>query len=246
MRSHVGHDRPPPIPASAGPAGARFSSASAGLLTGVVAAVLATIYGARGSPVDELSLEVLFAAAVAAVTVGLVPTTLALTVRRAGLVTFTIGLLSAGAAAIHYAVIRDHFDEYWGYGLFFIGMGLFQLFWATAVVVRPARLLLVLGLFANLAIVASWIVTRTVGLLIGPSADEVESVGLADGVATGFEVVIVAGALFLLVRHEISVRARPRRTEALTWMLWLLVAAGTTLGLLSAVGAASGSLPPAT
>jgi hypothetical protein len=215
------------------------------VLAAAAGASLATVYGARGGALPQLSVETLLAAATAGIVVGLVPLSLALSRQRAGLVAFTLALLSAGAAAIHYAVIRDHFDEYWLYGLFFVGMGLFQLFWATAVVLRPTRALLVLGALANAAIVASWVVTRTAGLLIGPGADEVEPIGLADALATGFEVALLLGVLVLLFRGEVVVRARPRWTEALSWVLWIAVSAGTTLGLLSAVGAAPGALPPA-
>jgi hypothetical protein len=175
-----------------------------------------------------------------------VPLALALSGRRAPVTAVAIALASAGAGAIHFAVIREHFDAYWFYGLFFVVTGLFQLVWAIRATIRPGRVLLGLGALVNAAIVASWIVTRTVGLLIGPSADEVEPIGFADALATGFEVAIVVGALVLASGGaESSLRVSPKRAEAVAWLLALIAVAATTLGLLSAVGAASGLVAPA-
>jgi hypothetical protein len=235
-----------PVTASPAPygAGGYFSRASALVLAGAIGASLSTAYGSRDKPLSDLFVEILFAAGIAAAVVGLVPLALALSQRRATLVAVILALLSAGAGAIHFAVIRGHFDEYWFYGLFFIVTALVQLVWATAFIVRPNNVLLAVGIFVNAAIVASWIMTRTVGLLVGPSADEVEPVGLADGLATGFEVVIVCGACFSLLGARRAVRLPFRQAEVLTWTLWLAVTGATTLGLLSAVGAAPSVLPP--
>jgi hypothetical protein len=211
-----------------------------------MAAGLATVYGARERPLGDLALEVVLAATVGVVVVGIVPLALALSRSSARLTAIAVGLASAGAGAIHFAVIRDHLDEYWFYGLFFIVTALIQLVWATAIVIRPTTLLLALGIVVNAGIIASWVVTRTVGLLIGPSADEVEPVALADALATGFEAAIVLGALFLVVRDaKRHTLLPPRRAEALIWLLALVTAGATTLGLLSAIGAAPGVLPPA-
>jgi hypothetical protein len=226
-------------------AGTYFSIPSALVLAGVIAGALASGYGARERPVHDLAVEVLIAAGVAGLVVGVVPLALALSRCRADATAAVIALCSAGAGAIHFAVIRDHFDEYWFYGLFFVVTGLTQLVWAAAIVLRPTKVLIALGMLVNGAIIASWVVTRTVGLLIGPGADEVEPVGLADALATGFEVVIVLGGMFLFMEGERSLRLSLRQAEALTWALSLITAAATTLGLLSAVGAASSVLPPA-
>lgn len=224
--------------------GAHFSSASALALAGIIGAALSTAYGSRENPLSDLSVEILFAAGVAAAVVGLVPLALALSRRRATLVAVVLALVSAGAGAIHFAVIRGHFDEYWLYGLFFVVTALVQLVWAAAVIVRPSSVLLAVGILVNAAIAGAWILTRTVGLLIGPSADEVEPVGLADALATAFEVIVVCGGCIALLGGQRAVRLPPRRAEALTWTLWLAVAGATTLGLLSAMGAAPSVLPP--
>jgi hypothetical protein len=215
------------------------------MLIGLLAAALPTAYGARDEPLDDRAVEVILACVTAALAVGVVPFALALLHRRSSAVVVAIGLCSPGAGAIHFAVIRDHFDEYWFYGLFFVVTGLVQLLWAMAVVLRPTRALLAFGALVNAAIIASWIVTRTVGLLIGPGGDEVEPVGLADAMASAFEVVVVLGSVLTLAGGgKRWNRLQPRSAEALTWTLVLLTAVATTLGLLSAMGVAPGVLPP--
>src|SRR5919204_381811 len=50
-----------------------------------------------------------------------------------------IGLLLVTAAVIHFAVVRQHFLEYWLYGWFFVVAGVGQLIGGLLVVVRPRR-----------------------------------------------------------------------------------------------------------
>ncbi|HEY7919072.1 MAG TPA: hypothetical protein VIE45_05430, partial [Streptosporangiaceae bacterium] len=57
----------------------------------------------------------------------------------------SLAALSAGAAAIHFAVIFEHFSEYVLYGVFFLIVSWAQLIWAAAVVWRMSRRWLVLG-----------------------------------------------------------------------------------------------------
>jgi hypothetical protein len=54
-------------------------------------------------------------------------------------------LASAGAAAIHLAVAKPHFDEYTLFGVFFVGSGLAQLAWPIWLLFRRRQPLLVLG-----------------------------------------------------------------------------------------------------
>src|SRR5262249_9946616 len=62
-----------------------------------------------------------------------------------GAVAALLWLLSIAAALIHFAVIEQHWAEYWLYGAFFIAVGLAQLAWAVAIPAAPARLLLWAG-----------------------------------------------------------------------------------------------------
>jgi hypothetical protein len=112
-----------------------------------------------------------------------------------------LGLLSMAAALIHFAVIEQHWAEYWLYGAFFIVAGLAQLAWALVIPAAPTRLLLWGGVLGNALVVITWIITRTAGSLVGPAATEAAKVGFGDLVSTALEALIVAGGLALLARR---------------------------------------------
>ena len=151
-------------------------------------------------------------------------------------VTAVLGLLSIAAALIHFAVIKQHWAEYWLYGAFFVAVGLAQLSWAVAIPSTPARLLLWAGVVGNALVVITWVVTRTAGSLVGPLATTPARVGFGDLAATVMQVLIVAGGVGLLSGR---LRARPgwwadqaRAIAALSMVPFLV------LGLYSAVGGA--------
>ena len=102
---------------------------------------------------------------------------------------------SLGAAAIHFSVIGEHFQEWWAFGLSFVAAAWFQAWWAVVFALRPARAVAAAGGIVNAAIVVVWIVSRTVGLPFGPDAGKPEAVGFADVLTTALEVVLVAGLL---------------------------------------------------
>jgi hypothetical protein len=112
--------------------------------------------------------------------------------------------LSLGAGVIHFAHAGEHFDLTWYHGTFFAVVAWLQLSWAAAVIVRPTRRLLLLGVVGNLAVIATWIVSRTSGVPFGPTKGEAESIALSDGLATGFEAAIVLVALAVLVRPAMA------------------------------------------
>jgi predicted branched-subunit amino acid permease len=109
-----------------------------------------------------------------------------------------VAAASAGAAAIHAAVIPEHLEEWWAFGLFFLLTGVVQLVWAVMVVRSSSRSVIWLGVLGNASIVFLWIITRTVGTLIGPEPHTPETVGLADALATAFELVIVVTGAWLI------------------------------------------------
>src|SRR5262252_3294018 len=76
--------------------------------------------------------------------------------------------LSAGAAAIHFAVVFEHFAQYALYGAFFLVISWAQLIWAAFVLWRPSRPWLWLGAAGNAIIVAVYVASRTTGLPVGP------------------------------------------------------------------------------
>jgi Na+-transporting methylmalonyl-CoA/oxaloacetate decarboxylase gamma subunit len=133
------------------------------------------------------------------------------TVARATLV--AVALLSLGAAVIHFAVIAQHFDEWWLTGLFFVSIAVFQVAWALLVLVRPSPPVYLAGAVVNALIVVTWIVSRTTGVPVGPEAGEPEAVGFPDTLASAFEVVLVV-ALAALVSDRAARRPLSSSTRA--------------------------------
>jgi hypothetical protein len=106
---------------------------------------------------------------------------------------------SAGAGVIHLAVVPEHAAEYLPAGVFFVVLGVFQLVWAVVLPWRGTTLLRGVGLFANLATIALWAWSRTLGIPVGAEPRTPESVGYPDVIATAFELgLVVAVGLMLL------------------------------------------------
>jgi hypothetical protein len=115
-------------------------------------------------------------------------------------VLYTVASLSLLAALIHLWVMPEHFQEWWGYGTFFLVAAVAQVVYVPLVLFWPHRVVLLLGIAGNSAIVLLYLFTRVVGIpLFGPEAGEVEGVGIIDVCATSSEVAIVIalGALLL-------------------------------------------------
>lgn len=109
-----------------------------------------------------------------------------------------VAALSGGAGVIHAAVTGEHFDESLAYGWFFVMAAVAQCGWPVWLLRSGSRQALAVGLVGNLAIVALWVVSRTLGLPVGPEAGEPEAVGALDPLATVYEVGIVAGCAAVL------------------------------------------------
>jgi hypothetical protein len=73
--------------------------------------------------------------------------------------------------------------------------------YGLALLRRSWQLLLLLGIGGNLAIIALYSITRTVGIpFFGPHVGEVEGVGVADLFATTSELALVVALLGVLLR----------------------------------------------
>ncbi len=107
---------------------------------------------------------------------------------------------SLGAAAVHGAVIGGHLTEAGVLGGFFVVLTLTQIAYAGLLFVVPTARWVALGVLANLGIVCLWAWTRTIGIPFGIAGGGRESVGAADLVATGFEVICVLTGLVMLYR----------------------------------------------
>ena len=129
--------------------------------------------------------------------------------------TWYAAALSAGASVLHGVVAPGHFDEWGGYGAFFVVAAVAQMGYAIILLIAPwrydatggiradgsiraARIYYVLGVAGNAAIVAMYVVTRTVGIpFFGPEAGEVEAVGFIDVISKATELTLIAVLLRL-------------------------------------------------
>ncbi|HEU5433249.1 MAG TPA: hypothetical protein VFU81_16405 [Thermomicrobiales bacterium] len=116
--------------------------------------------------------------------------------------------LSVIAAIIHLIVMPEHFGEWWGYGAFFLLAATAQAVYAVLLLRGRPSWLLLAGIVGNLAIVALWAWTRTVGIpIFGPHAGEVEEIGAIDVVSKVVEALLIA-VLAVLLRDDQSIPDR--------------------------------------
>src|SRR6516165_3270402 len=108
--------------------------------------------------------------------------------------------LSAAAAAIHFAVVFEHFNDSTLYGVFFLVLSWAQLIWPAVLLWRPSRLWLWLGMTGNAAVLAVYIASRTVGLPFGPDLHHPEPVGALDVMSCVLEFALITGCAALLWR----------------------------------------------
>ena len=122
--------------------------------------------------------------------------------------------LSVVAAVIHGIVTPEHFEEWWGYGTFFIVAALCQAFYGLILIFQPwqpdpirettgfsARSVYLVGIIGNMLIILLYVITRTVGIpFFGPEAGEVEDLTLLSLVSKAVEAALVI-CLWVLLRR---------------------------------------------
>lgn len=122
---------------------------------------------------------------------------------------YTAEVLSLGLALAYLWVAQERYTEWWGFGAFFLALGMFQGLYCLGLSHLGGRLsFLVGGIVANLSVVILWAVTRTIGtpyirttsiesseLRIGKT----EGVGILDLGATTMEVALIVVLTILLV-----------------------------------------------
>jgi manganese oxidase len=153
--------------------------------------------------------------------------------------------LTLGAAMIHVWAMPEHFGEWWLYGALFLLVAVLQGFYGVALWRWAGRTVFILGMGGNLAIVAFYIATRTVGVPFGPHVGEVEAVGVLDLTATMCEVALVVtlavlyrmGAAFSIRGAEVAVAEGGGEAAALSRRDFLRVT-----GAVGAVGASGAVL----
>lgn len=146
----------------------------------------------------------------------------------------SLASLSVGAAAIHFAVVFEHFAEYTLYGVFFLVISWAQIIWPVILLWRPSRLWLWLGIAGNAAVIAVYVASRTAGLPFGPDLHSPESVGALDVVSCVLEFGLIAVCAALLWRPSLADRpVEPRsafgRAAALAAVPVAVIAAATAV-----------------
>jgi hypothetical protein len=124
-----------------------------------------------------------------------------------------VGVCVIVSGSAHGLVTQEHFQEWWGYGVFFlataiclIGLGLALITDAIDPRYMPGdvnslrRLMYTVGAVGNVSILGLYLVTRTAGIPFGPGLGSVESVGLIDLVAKTAELVATAGLVVLILK----------------------------------------------
>jgi hypothetical protein len=118
--------------------------------------------------------------------------------------------LSGVPAAIHLWVAAEHFEEWWGYGMFFVVAAYLELAFAWLLIRRPNDLLILAGIWGSTATVLMYVVSRTGGVPVGPSAGAVEAVELLGVTSTAAEALLV-----VLLSGMLSGQARRRTLNGL-------------------------------
>lgn len=138
--------------------------------------------------------------------------------RRPSKAVIVIAVASVGAAAVHAAVVPEHFEEAASYGVFFTIAAVVQLVYSVLLLVRPSRLLVATGIAGNVALISLWLLTRTIGIPLGPDAGSAESFGVLDILASSCEAMVVLAGIAALARGRLarirSAQIRPARTYA--------------------------------
>lgn len=132
------------------------------------------------------------------------------------------GFASLGAGLVHTAVIREHFEHWWAFGIYFAVLSVYQLGWCLAAMSARSVPLKRVTLAVNGGVVGLWLVTRTIGLPVGPGKWEPEALGRADVAATAMQILIIG---LLLLHSRVSARAGSRRLTSRSVLVLLAVGA---------------------
>jgi hypothetical protein len=124
-----------------------------------------------------------------------------------------VGACVIVSGSAHGLVTQQHFQEWWGYGVFFLATAICLIGFGLALITdaidprympgdvnRFRRIMYALGVAGNLGILGLYALTRTTGIPLGPESGSVESVGVIDLVAKTTELLAVVGLVVLLVK----------------------------------------------
>ena len=129
-----------------------------------------------------------------------------------------MAILSGLAAGIHLGVAPQHFAEWWGYGTFFVLAALGDVALVALLALRPRAWVVQAGIWATLATMLMYLLSRTAGIPLG-SRDRRGRAGGAAGpaatVAEGALVIVLCGLLGGQRAPLHAERARPGRRRPL-------------------------------
>jgi hypothetical protein len=147
-----------------------------------------------------------------------------------------LAALSMVAGCIHAVVAAPHFGEYWLFGALFVALAALQLAWGALVWERPSRGVYLAGLVLNLGVIAVWIVSRTVGLPLGPEAGSPEQLGALDFAASIIEALVALLCVAFLRTGGASPgrKALQMPVRAARWLALASMCAGLCLLVLGA------------
>lgn len=146
-------------------------------------------------------------------------------------VRFVLAAAALGAGAIHLAFAPEHLAEWRPLGIGFVAAGVAQLIWAVVVATRDSARLLLAGGLASLLFIGVYVMSRTVGLPLGPEAFEPEAFGTADLLCCVLELPVGIAAI-LLARRPLALRRRlGLRWAAIVAASFVLVGSASTTAL---------------
>jgi hypothetical protein len=154
--------------------------------------------------------------------------------------------LSLGAAAIHFGVIGDHFAEYPPYGVAFAALAWFQVGWALAYLAASAWRVAAIGAVVNAGAIAVWMLSRTVGMPIGPEPGALEPIGPLDLLATAMELALIGLLVWNVAGNRIRLRPALSATSAtaIVGSGLLLIVVSTSAAFAAAGADSHGTLNP--
>ena len=149
-----------------------------------------------------------------------------------------VALASIAAGAINIAVAATIAGATAQTQAFFGAVGAAQVVWGLVALVWAPRWWLALGALGNAVVVATWLVSRSVGLPVGQFAHVVLPVGFSDSVATILEGATAAGAALLAVRGA-GVERAAARVRGFALAAAVLIGALGLAGVMSMANASS-------
>jgi hypothetical protein len=147
---------------------------------------------------------------------------------------YCLAIIIFAAAVIHFAIAAKYVEQYWLFGVSALVVAWLQAMWAIAVIAKPSRTVLRIGLVFNAAVLVLYLITLATGDAIGQAPKDAGLSGFGDGLCAVLEAVVTAGCVWLL-RADVSQSVRRQRL-----IIAPAVTGGVTAILLSTALAAAG------